>query len=93
VILVGNVLRAVWIVLGSLIGYYFLGFLGFVYGLSLSVLPPLAYYLWLQKSKGMLIFRYELYKVAFALGVGITSYVGSTLFSGTIPWVSNEAMT
>ena len=85
VILVGNVLRAAWIVLGSLVGYYFLGFLGFVYGISLSGLPPLVYYLWLQKSKGMLIVKYELYKVAFALGVGITSYMGSALFLALFP--------
>ena len=85
VILVGNVLRAAWIILGSLLGYYFLGFLGFVYGLSLSGLPPLFYYLWLQKSKGMLIVKYELYKVAFALGVGVTSYMGSALFLALFP--------
>jgi lipopolysaccharide exporter len=85
VILVGNVLRAAWIVLGSLIGYYFLGFLGFIYGLSLSGLPPLVYYLWLQKSKGMLIVKYELYKAAFAVGVGVTSYMGSTLFLALFP--------
>jgi lipopolysaccharide exporter len=59
VILVGNILRAVWIVLGSLVGYHFLGFLGFIYGLSLSGLPPLVYYWWLQRSKGMLIAKYE----------------------------------
>jgi O-antigen/teichoic acid export membrane protein len=85
VILVGNVLRASWIVLGSLLGYYFFGFLGFVYGLSLSGFPPLAYYLWLQNSKGMLIVKYELYKVAFALGIGVTSYVGSALFLTLFP--------
>jgi lipopolysaccharide exporter len=85
VILVGNVLRTAWIILGSLVGYHFLGFLGFVYGLSLSGLPPLFYYLWLQKSKGMLIVKYELYKVAFALGVGVTSYTGSALFLALFP--------
>jgi lipopolysaccharide exporter len=85
VILVGNIFRTASIVIGSLIGYYFLGFLGFVYGLSLSGLPPLVYYLWLQKTKGMLIARYELYKVAFALGVGITSYLSSTLFLSLFP--------
>ena len=42
VILVGNVLRASWIVPVSLVGYHFFGFMGFVYGLSLSGLPPLA---------------------------------------------------
>jgi lipopolysaccharide exporter len=85
VILVGNVLRASWIVLGSLVGYYFFGFSGFIYGLSLSGLPPLTYYLWLQKSKGMLIVKYELYKVAFALVVGVTSYAGSNLFLALFP--------
>jgi lipopolysaccharide exporter len=85
VILFGNVLRAVSIVLGTLLGYHFLGFLGFVYGLSLSGLPPLVYYLWLQKSKGMLIVKYELYKVAFALAIGVTFYLGSTLFLSQFP--------
>jgi lipopolysaccharide exporter len=85
VILVGNILRASWIVVGSLIGYYLWGFIGFVYGLSLSGLPPLAYYLWLQKSKNMLIVKHELYKAAFALVVGITSYIGSALFLAAFP--------
>ena len=85
VILVGNILRASWIVLGSFVGYYFGGFLGFVYGLSLSGLPPLAYYLWLQHSKGMLIVKYEIYKVVFALGVGVTCYMGGALFLALFP--------
>jgi O-antigen/teichoic acid export membrane protein len=85
VILVGNVLRASWIVLGSLLGYHFLGFPGFIYGLSLSGLPPLVYYLWLQNSKRMLIVRYEIYKVVFALGVGFVSYIGSALFLALFP--------
>lgn len=85
VILVGNVLRAVWIVLGSLIGYYCFGFLGFIYGLSLSGLPPLVYYLWLQNSKGLLIMKYELYKLAFVIGVGAASYTSSALFLAIFP--------
>ena len=85
IILVGNVLRATWIILGSLVGYHFFGFLGFVYGLSLSGLPPLFYYWWLQKSKGMLIVKYELYKVAFALGIAVTSYMGGALFLALFP--------
>ncbi len=85
VILVGNVLRASSIIIGSLIGYKCGGFLGFVYGLSLSGLPPLGYYLWLQRSKGMMIAKYELYKVIFALGVGLTCYFSSTLFLSLFP--------
>jgi O-antigen/teichoic acid export membrane protein len=85
VILTGNVLRTAWIVVGSLVGYHFMGFLGFIYGLSLSGLPPMVYYLWLQKSKGMLIAKYELYKVGFALGVGIASYIASATFLALFP--------
>ena len=80
VILVGNILRASSIVVGSLLGYYFFGFLGFIYGLTVSGIPPLAYYLWLQNSKNMLVVRYELYKVAFSLGVGVICYFGGLLF-------------
>jgi O-antigen/teichoic acid export membrane protein len=85
VILIGNLLRAAWIVIASLVGYHFFGFSGFVYGLALSALPPLAYYLWLQNSKGLLIVKYELYKLAFALGVGATSYAGSAAFLALFP--------
>ncbi len=85
VILMGNILRTAWIVLGSLIGYYFLGFSGFVFGLSLSGLPPLVYYLWLQHSKGMLIVKYELNKVVFALAVASISYIGSAMFLALFP--------
>lgn len=85
VILVGNVLRASWIVLGSFAGYYSFGFLGFVYGLSFSGLPPLIYYWWLQKSKGLLIAKYEFYKVAFALGIGIVSYACCAAFLSLFP--------
>ena len=79
VILTANVMRTAWIVGGSLGGYYLFGFQGFIYGFALSGLPPLVYYLWLQKAKGMLMYRYELLRVGFALAAGGTSYVASGL--------------
>lgn len=79
IILTGNVFQAIWMVIASLTGYHFFGFLGFVYGIGLSGLPPLAYYLWLQNRKGMLIVKYEIYKVAFLCGVGACAYLGSRL--------------
>jgi O-antigen/teichoic acid export membrane protein len=85
IILVGNILRTIWIIIGSLAGYYFFGFLGFVYGLALSGLPPLLYYWWLQKSKGLLTVKYELYKVGFALTVGIATYLCCALFLTLFP--------
>jgi O-antigen/teichoic acid export membrane protein len=79
VILLGNLFRAAGMLAASLTGYYFFGFMGFVYGVALSGLPPLLYYLWLQNRKRILIFRYEAYKVAFVCGVALTTYVGSSL--------------
>ena len=63
----------------SLLGYRFFGFIGFIYGISFSGLPPLIYYLWLQSEKGMLIVRYEVYKVAFVLGVALSAHLISVL--------------
>jgi len=85
VILVGNILRTATIILGSLVGYYFFGFNGFVYGLSLSGLPPLIYYLWLQNSKGMLVKKYEIYRVAFVIAVGAASYLCSSVILAFFP--------
>jgi O-antigen/teichoic acid export membrane protein len=85
VILVGNILRATTIICGSLLGYYFLGFTGFIYGLSLSGLPPLVFYLWLQHSRGMLIIKYEMYKLAFVLAVGFASYIFSAMLLALLP--------
>lgn len=85
VILFGNVLRAAWMFSASLLGYYFLGFMGFVYGVSLSGLPPLVYYLLLQHKKGMMILRYELYKLVFIVAVALSSYLASGLMLQFLP--------
>ncbi len=79
VILVGNVYRAVWLFAASLGGFYFFGFLGFIYGIALSGLPPLIYYLWLQRSKGLLIVKYEILKPLFICGVAVLAYFISSL--------------
>jgi O-antigen/teichoic acid export membrane protein len=79
VILHGNVFRAFGLIISSLTGYYFFGFIGFAYGVALSGLPPLIYYWRLQRTKGMMIVKYELYKVGFVFGVAIISYVGSNV--------------
>jgi hypothetical protein len=79
VFLVSNIYAATWIVVASLAGYYFFGFMGFVYGVALSGFPPLIYYLYLQRKKDILIVRYELYRVAFAIGVALTAYWASSL--------------
>jgi lipopolysaccharide exporter len=79
VILIGNIFRAVGMLAASLTGYYFFGLMGFAYGVALSGLPPLIYYLWLQNQKRILIFKYELYKAVFLCGVALIAYIGSSL--------------
>jgi lipopolysaccharide exporter len=79
VMLVGNVLRAIWTVAASLIGYHFFGFLGFTYGVALNNVPPMIYWMNLQRKKGMLIAKYEVYKVVFAIVVALSAYMASHL--------------
>jgi O-antigen/teichoic acid export membrane protein len=85
VILIGNILRAVWLVAAGLSGYFLFGFMGFVWGTASSGLPPLLYYLWLQRKKGFLILRYELYKIAFACSIAVLAYLASSLLLMFLP--------
>ncbi len=87
VILIGNVFRALWLFAGSLAGYYFFGLLGFAYGAALSGLPPLIYYLWLQRKKGMLMAKYEIYKVAFICVVATSAYIVSGILMSLWPQI------
>lgn len=85
IILVGNLLRAGWMVAGSVTGYELFGFTGFVYGMSLSGLPTLAYYLWLQRRKGFLVLRYELYKLGFLCSLSASAYAASRALMSLMP--------
>lgn len=87
VILIGNIARASWMVFGSIIGYFAFGFLGFIYGMALSGLPPLVYYFWLQRRLGFLIAKYEYYKVAFVIVLALSSYLISAVL-----WHALEAL-
>lgn len=79
VILVGSLLRAAWVVVGSLTGYLLFGFEGFVIGTSLNGLPPLIYYWALQHRRGYLIARYEVYRVLFVFGVALAGLIATHL--------------
>ena len=81
----GNICRAIFMVVGTVGGFYLAGFAGFVYGIALSGLAPLLYYLWLQGRKGFLIVRYELYKVIFLLVSFALSYLASSLLLNLLP--------
>ena len=81
----GNIFRAIFMVVGTVGGFYLAGFAGFVYGIALSGLAPLLYYLWLQGRKGLLIARYELYKVIFLLVTFALSYLASSMLLNLLP--------
>jgi O-antigen/teichoic acid export membrane protein len=84
-ILFGNLFRAAWMFTASIAGFYLFGFTGFIYGAALSGLPPLIYYLWIQHKKGMLIVKYELYKVAFMVILAVAAFSASGLFLAIWP--------
>jgi O-antigen/teichoic acid export membrane protein len=90
IILHGNVFRAAWMFIGSLMGYYLFGFMGFVYGAALSGLPPLLYYFALQRRKGLLVCKYELYRVAFLIAVGVSSHLLSALILAESPYLRDK---
>jgi len=73
VVLVGNILRISWVVPGCLIGFYFFAFPGFLYAAALETLPALVYLIARQKMSKMLIFKFELLKIAFAVCVFVLS--------------------
>jgi O-antigen/teichoic acid export membrane protein len=85
VILVGNVYRIAATVLAAFAGYYIFGFMGFVYGTALGGLAPLLYFLWLLKQKGLLIVKYEVYRLALFLAVAATSYLVSNELLALLP--------
>jgi lipopolysaccharide exporter len=81
----GNIFRAVAMIVGTVAGYYLGGFIGFVYGAALSGLPPLLYYWDMQRRKGFLMIRYELYKVLFMVLTFALAYFVSHLLLNLLP--------
>jgi lipopolysaccharide exporter len=77
VVLVGNILRACWVVPGCLLGYYLFGFQGFLVAAMLETLPALIYLWYLQYRDGMMIVKYEWIKLALVVGIFSMSFVVS----------------
>ena len=83
VMLVGNILRMTWTIAGSLTGYYFFGFTGFIYGIALNGVLPLLYFYSRQHKSHLIVWRYEAYKIMFAVAVGSLSFATSSLILTT----------
>jgi len=85
VMLIGNLLRAIWVPVACLMGYHLFGFMGFAYGTALSALPALSYYLRMQWRKDFLIVRYEVYKLLYVCAVAALAYLASSVLLATVP--------
>jgi O-antigen/teichoic acid export membrane protein len=85
VLLVGNIYRCAATVVAAFAGYYMFGFMGFVYGTALSGVAPLLYFLWMLKQKGLLIVKYEAYRLALFLAVAAASYLVSSELLALLP--------
>lgn len=71
-------LRAAWVIPGTLLGYHFWGFTGFLYAAALQTVPSLLYFLWLQQRRRLIILRYEGMKLACMAAVYLVTLVVST---------------
>lgn len=85
VILVANLIRLFTIVPATLLGYQLFGFAGFLWFAVASKLPPLTYFFWEQRRQGLLDFRSELMRFAYALGVFVVCLGLSHLVLPIIP--------
>lgn len=72
--LMGNILRACWLIPGVLIGHHFFGFHGFLVMAVLYNVPGLCYYYWLQAREDLVVVRYEIYRFALAAAVFAVSF-------------------
>jgi lipopolysaccharide exporter len=77
VTLVSNIYRAVAIVVCSLAGFYTFGFMGFLYGMALSGLPPTIYLLLRQSKLGPSMRSHELYRAAYMAVIAVASFAAS----------------
>jgi lipopolysaccharide exporter len=90
-LLMGNVLRAVWMVVGCLAGWRLAGFTGVLYAATLEPLPALLFFLWLQHRRGLMIPRYEAMKVAFMGMVFAASLAVSSQLIAVVPTLRAHA--
>ena len=82
VLVVGNVLRVIFIVVGAWVGFHIAGFDGFIGGMALSGLPTVMYYFWRQHRIQALALRYELYKLLYVGGVALGVFLFCNWFQG-----------
>jgi len=77
--LTGNIIRVLWLMPLLLILSHFYGLNGFMLAMSLEMLPTAAYYYFIQANHRLVIWRFEGFRVLFAVAVALASVVVATL--------------
>jgi O-antigen/teichoic acid export membrane protein len=85
VVLISNIIRLVTIIPASLIGYYFFGLYGFLWGTIISGIIVLAYFFREQQRAGMLNLKIEMNRLLWAASVFAISLMFSLLLLHIIP--------
>jgi len=89
-VLIGNLLRLLWLVPASLIGFHYWGFHGFVFAAAFDVAPLVAF-LWYQRSLGKLInFRNEMIMICYAISVFSVCWLIGLKMSGVIELIKTS---
>ncbi len=79
-----NILRLLWIIPASLLGYWLFGFPGFIVMACLDVLPATIYLLRKQAQSGLLVVRHELYRLALVVGCFVASFAASSTMTAAV---------
>lgn len=83
-VLIGNLLRLLWLVPASLVGYHFWGFTGFVFAAAFDV-APFVIFLWYQRSLNKLvIIRNEMLMIFYSTSVFLIFWLVGLQLSGPI---------
>lgn len=74
-VLMGNVIRLLWLASTSYVGYHFFGFVGFVFAVSLNSLPVVFYFWGTRKRQNLIRINFELAIAAISGGVWLISWL------------------
>lgn len=82
--LTGVLLRISWLIPATLLGHYYFGFEGFLIAVVLDQIPGLTYYWWCQRKAGLMILRYEAWRLGLVVFVFAVASVSAVIGTGAI---------
>jgi lipopolysaccharide exporter len=85
VVLMANVIRVVVLPISTLLGYYFFGFYGFLWGTLAAPVAVTWYCFWEQERQGLLVRKAEVERLVEAAGVFLVCYLVSRVWVHFVP--------